>query len=122
LKSQAKSLEANVPESERMSFLGQLQRLEDHLNANPPQTRSVLFVVGPQTWQVVPLHVHTDGELLWGLPSLTQLLWPMAEHRPSGIVLLDKSGARFFHNWMGEITEVHENASRLIQPSGAGKT
>jgi release factor family 10 len=54
------------------------------------------------------LRVQAEDELFWGLPSLAQLLWLMDEHRPCGLVLADRSGARFFHYWMGELAEDHE--------------
>jgi hypothetical protein len=71
LKSQAKSLEEGVPQGERKIFREQVDRLKEYLR------------------------VDTKDELFWGLPSLTQLLWIMEEHRPCGVVLVNQADARF---------------------------
>jgi len=108
LKSQAKVIEANVPESERKTFREQIQRLEEHLTQFPPRARSVVIFAGPEVWHAISLHVEAKNELFWGFPSLSQMLWLMDEHRLCGVVLADRSGTRFFHYWMGEITKDHE--------------
>src|SRR3984893_2562103 len=108
LKSQAKDVEDTVPESERKTFRGQIQRLEEHLTQYPPRARSVLIFAGPKIWHAISLHVEAENELFWGLPSLSQMLWLMDEHRLCGVVLADRSGAQLFHYWMGEITKDHE--------------
>jgi hypothetical protein len=108
LKSQAKDIERNVPESERKTFREQIQRLEEHLTQFPPRARSVVIFAGPEVWLAIPLHVEAEDELFWGLPSLSQMLWLMDEHRLCGVVLADRSGAQLFRYWMGEITKDHE--------------
>jgi hypothetical protein len=107
LKSQANDLEKTVPQSEVRSFRAQVQRLEDFLKSNPPRTRSVVVFAGVNTWQMLSLQVDADDEIRWGLPSLTQLLWLMEEHRSAGVVLVDVAGARLLHYWMGHIAEEH---------------
>ena len=54
------------------------------------------------------MHVEVEDELHWGRPSLTQLLWLVDEHQPSGVVLVDRSGARFFRYWLGEMQELEK--------------
>src|SRR5712671_4641981 len=108
LKSQAKDIEGEVPESERKAFREQVQRLEEHLTQYPPRSRSIVIFAGPEFWHAISLHVEAEDELFWGLPSLIQMLWLMSEHRLCGVVVADRSGARFFHYWMGEITKDHE--------------
>ena len=108
LKSQARDIEENVPESERKTFREQIERLEEHLTQYPPRARSVVIFAGPEVWQAISLHVEAEDELFWGLPSLSQMLWLMDEHRLCGVVVADRSGAQLFHYWMGEITKDHE--------------
>jgi peptide subunit release factor 1 (eRF1) len=108
LKSQAKNLEERVPQAERKAFREQVQRLKEYLSGNPANTRGLVVFAGPQVWHLFLLRVQTENELFWGSPSLAQLLWLMEEHRPCGVVLVDRSGARFFHYWMGELSEDHE--------------
>ena len=108
LKSQAKDIEGDVPESERKAFREQVQRLEEHLTQYPPRTLGTVVFAGPEFWQSISLHVEAEDELFWGLPSLIQILWLMSEHRLCGVVVADRSRARFFHYWMGEITQDHE--------------
>jgi hypothetical protein len=95
LKSQAKSLEEGVPQGERKIFREQVDRLKEYLRENPPHARSVVIFSGLEVWQSIPLRVDTKDELFWGLPSLTQLLWIMEEHRPCGVVLVNQADARF---------------------------
>jgi hypothetical protein len=108
LKSQAKEIEKNLPKSERKTFRAQVDRLEEHLTLHPPRARSLVIFAGPAVWYAIPLHVQAEDELFWGLPSLSQMLWLMDEHRPCGVVLADRAGARFLQYWMGELTQEHE--------------
>ncbi len=78
------------------------------MTQNPARARSVMIFAGPQIWQEIPPHVEAEADLFWGLPSLSQMLWLMGEHRLCGVVLADPSGAQFFRYWMREITEDHE--------------
>jgi hypothetical protein len=107
LKSQAKNLEEEVPQGERKIFHQQVERLREYLLENPPHARGVVIFAGPAVWQSIFLRVDTKDELFWGLPSLTQWLWTLEEHRACGVVLADRAGARFFQYWMGELTEEH---------------
>ncbi len=116
LKSQAKGLEEGLQKNELKALREQVHRLEEYLTENPPQARGVVFFAGPEVWQSIPLHVDTEDELSWGLPSLSQLLWLMEEHRPCGVVLADRSGARLFQYWMGEITQQHKERTK-VDPS-----
>ena len=109
LKSQAKCTEKDVPESERKTFRAQVERLEEHLTLHPPRARSLLIFAGPRVWYAIPLHIQAEDELFWGLPSLSQMLWLMDEHRPCGVVLADRAGTRFLEYWMGELTQEHES-------------
>ena len=113
LKSQAKGLEEGLQKNELKALREQVHRLEEYLTENPPQARGVVFFAGPEVWQSIPLHVDTEDELSWGLPSLSQLLWLMEEHRPCGVVLADRSGARLFQYWMGEITQQHKERTKV---------
>jgi len=83
----------------------QLKRVEEHLRREPPRSRGVLVIAGPDAWNVLPLQIDVEDELHWGRPSLTQLLWLLDENRPCGGVILDRSGARFYRLWMGEAEE-----------------
>jgi hypothetical protein len=37
----------------------------------------------------------------------------MEEHRPSGVVLVDRAGAGFFQYWMGEMAEEHHENVKI---------
>jgi len=113
LKSQAKVLEEGVSGKERKSFREQVQRVKEYLEQNPPRAHSVVIFAGPQVWQFLALRVAVEDELYWGLPSLTQLLWLMDEHRPCGLVLVDRFGARFLRYWMGEMAEEHDETVKV---------
>src|SRR5262249_59941458 len=70
----------------------------------------------PSVWEFLTLQVEVEDELHWGPPSLTQLLWLLDEHQPCGAVLADRSGARFFRYWLGEVAE-EEHETFLLDTS-----
>jgi len=121
LKSRAKIIGSRAPADEQKQFKEQLARVESYLRNRPPRERGVVIFAGLQTWQWLPLHVPLEDELHWGRPSLTQLLWLLDEHQPSGVVLVDRSGARFFRFWLGEMAEQKEAALVLDTSAWKGK-
>jgi hypothetical protein len=113
LKSRAKVLLERAPQAERKLFRGQVERVESHLRNRASRERGVVLLAGPRTWEFVQLQVDVEDELHWGRPSLTQLLWLLDEHQPCGVVLVDRSGARFFRHWLGELEEQEAAAFRV---------
>ena len=130
LRTRARALESRVPDAERPVFRGQVRRLERHLRSHPPRHRGVVAFSGPATWELLSLQVRVEDELHWGQPAVKQLFWLLDEHRPSGAVVVSRSGARFLRTWLGEVTEderesfaVDRSAWRtkhLVGPSHAG--
>ena len=111
LKSRARVIAGRAPRGEQKLFHEQIKRVEDYLRQQPPHERGVVALASSAAWEFLPLQVDVEDELHWGRPSLTQLLWLLDEHQPCGIVLADRSGARFFRFWLGEVVE--EEALRL---------
>jgi peptide subunit release factor 1 (eRF1) len=105
LKSRGKILAARAPRDQQKLFREQLERVDQFLRTRPEQERGIVIFSGPQAWHVLRLQVDVEDELHWGNPSLTQLLWLLDEHQPSGLVLVDRTGARFFKFWLGEAEE-----------------
>ena len=130
LKTTARRLEGRVAAEERKTFREKVRRLERELQNRPARARGIAAFVGPKTWDVLKLQVAVDDELHWGPPALKQLLWLLDEHRPAGVVLVDRAEARFFRIWLGDIAEedrkpvvVDKSAWRrkdLVGPSHAG--
>jgi hypothetical protein len=108
LKQEAKVLAENVPHSERGLFGEQLNRLEDFLRGRIPEETGLVIFAGPGTWEIVPLRLDVENELHWGKPSLAQLLWLLNEHKPYGIVVVDRVKARFFRYSLGQMIELNE--------------
>jgi hypothetical protein len=94
-----------MPARDRRLFRKQLARVEHYLRTARPRARSLVVFAGPKIWETLPLQVDVAEELHWGKPSLQQMLWVLDEHRPRGVVVVDDSKARFFHLWLGMITE-----------------
>ncbi|MFH1575269.1 MAG: hypothetical protein ABIG68_14915, partial [Acidobacteriota bacterium] len=113
LKSRGQVIAARAPREEQKLCKEQLKRVEDFLRHEPPRSRGVLVIAGPEAWSVLPLQVGVEDELHWGRPSLNQLLWLLDEHRPCGAVAIDRSGARFLRLWMGEAEEQKAAEFRL---------
>jgi hypothetical protein len=113
LKSRGRIIGSRAPKHEQKLFKEQLKRVEDFLRHSLPHSRSALLIAGPSAWEVVPLQAQVEDELHWGRPSLTQFLWLLDEHQRCGVVLVDRSGARFFRFWMGEAEEQEAAAFKL---------
>lgn len=113
LKSRGQVIGGRAPAAEQKIFREQLARVEGHLRNHPPRERGLMIFAGSGHWHLLPLHVEVENELHWGRPSLTQLLWLLDEHQPCGVVHVDRSGARFFRFWLGEIEEQAREAFRI---------
>jgi peptide subunit release factor 1 (eRF1) len=105
LKSQGKALQARLPRAEQKAVRKQLERVDIFLKTREKRERGIAIFAGPKAWRVLRLQVDVDHELHWGQASLTQLLWLLDEHQPSGVVVVDRSGARLYRFWMGEVEE-----------------
>src|SRR6266850_3107571 len=60
LRTQAKALEEGLAKAELRTFRELLQRVEEFLTQNPPQTRRLAILVGPDYWQALVLRVDTQ--------------------------------------------------------------
>lgn len=105
LKSRGKVLLERAPRDQKKELRSQLKRLEEYLETHPPRARGMVFFAGPEIFLRIPLQVTLENELHWGEPSQTQILWILDEHQPMGVVVVDRSGSRFFRYWLGEIEE-----------------
>lgn len=113
LRSEARRLVAAWGPSEREACLAQADRVGEYLtDRRGGGSKGLVVFAGPNTWRLLPLQVRVEEEIYWGEPALGQLLWLLDEHQPCGIVVVSRSGARFFRYRMGEI---EEDAARPIE-------
>jgi hypothetical protein len=103
LGSRAKIAEERMDREDCEAFRKQVQRAEAYLRTHPPTSKGVAIFAGPDSWEFVPLEVPVENEVDWGAPSLTPLLWLMEEHKPYGVVVVNRRRARFFLYWLGEM-------------------
>jgi hypothetical protein len=96
-----------LPRDER-KFKEQVQRLERYLSLRSPQEKAIAAFVGPDVWEILPLHIRIENQLRWGKPSVSQLFKLLSEHKPYGIAVVDHHGARFFRLHLGELTALAE--------------
>jgi hypothetical protein len=113
LKSRGQIIGGRVSEEERKLFQAELKRVEEFLRNRRPSQRAVVVFSGPKRQEFLPVQVEVEDELHWGRPSLTQLLWLLDEHQPCGVAVVNRSGARFFRFWLGEIEELKEEKFEL---------
>jgi Bacterial archaeo-eukaryotic release factor family 10 len=113
LKSQGKEIARHAPKEETDILQEQLQRVSKHLEAQPPRHRGLVVFSGPKGFEALPLQVEVKNELQWGKPALAQLLWLLDEHRPCGVVLVNRSGMRLFRFWLGELQEQRKETFRV---------
>jgi hypothetical protein len=104
--------ETLTPDQQKL-FRAQVERIESFLRDHVSQQRGLLIFAGPEAWRVVALELEVENELHWGGPSLTQLLWLYDEHRPHGIAVVDRAGARFFRYRLGDWTALGEKDFRI---------
>ncbi len=116
LKSRAKLLEENLLAEDRESFQEQLARVEAYLRLHPPHTKGAIIFSGQNGWEFVPLEAEVEDEVHWGAPDLAQLFWLLDEHKPYGIVLVNRKHAQFFLYWLGEML-AHEDKEFTLEPS-----
>ncbi len=115
LKSEAQRLARTLPAAERTLFQEQADRVEGYLRQEPPRHRGTVIFAGSAAWEVVPVGIDVENELSWGAPGLTPLLWLLDEHRPCGVTLVGRKGARFFLHWLGQLLELEEKEFRLVE-------
>lgn len=115
------ALSRQMSDRDRRLFRAQLRRVEEYLGTARPRARGLVVFAGPKAWEVIPLQVEVAEELHWGKPSLQQMLWVLDEHRPRGVVMIDGTKARFFHLWLGLVTEDKAAAVESALPAGRKK-
>jgi hypothetical protein len=108
LKNAAKPFAMTIPPAELQLFQSQLHRVEEFIAQSEAQTGSLVLFACPEVWEEVRLPFAVEPELHWGKANLTQLFWIVGEHKPGGIVAVDRVSARFFKYWCGEITQIAE--------------
>lgn len=108
LNSAGKAMLQEVPSPEQGLFLLELSRVEEFLRDRRPKEKGLVIFAGPRTWDVVPLQLELENELHWGKPSLAPLLWLAGEHPAYGVFVVDRTGARLFKYWQGEMAELME--------------
>jgi peptide subunit release factor 1 (eRF1) len=86
----------------------QIERFAQFLRLRRPQEKAIAAFVGPDAWEVLPLHIRLENQLQWGKPSVAQLFKLVSEHKPYGIVVVDHQRARFFRFQLGELTAIAE--------------
>lgn len=116
LGSQAKLMEGKLPPEDRESFREQVTRADAFLRIHPPRSKGVMIFAGPNSWKFVPLEAEIKDEVQWGTPDLAQLFWLLDEHKPYGIVIVNRKHAQFFVYWLGEMLEV-EDKEFTLEPS-----
>ncbi len=107
LKKEAKILTKteNVRPGDLGTYGAQVARVEEFLRDRTPREKGLLILAGSDTWELVPLERQVENELHWGRPALGQLFWILSENKPYCIVVVDRTGARFFRHSLGEMAQ-----------------
>jgi hypothetical protein len=108
LGSQAKLTEQRIDPEDRGTFRKQVERVEGYLRIHPPASKGVVIFAGQDSWEFVPLEAAVEDEVNWGTPNLAPLLWLLEEHKPYGIVTVNKKRAQFFLYWLGEMLALED--------------
>jgi hypothetical protein len=108
MKNESKSIARSLPAAERARFQEQLTRVGKYLEDRHPQEKSLVIFAGVGTWELVRLQLEVANELHWGRPDVSQLFWLIEEHRPVGIIVVDRTGARFLRYQLQEWVQIEE--------------
>lgn len=113
VKTHARELASRLPDADPKLIKDQAQRIGAYLDGHPARAKGLIFFAGPRSWKIIRLQVPVEDEIYWGKPSLGQLMWILDEHRPYGVLVVDRNGARFFRYWLGEIEERKQDRFEL---------
>jgi Bacterial archaeo-eukaryotic release factor family 10 len=113
LKSQAKLAEESLHPEDREPFREQVECVRAYLGVHPPQSKGIAVFAGHHCWEFVSLKAEVEDEVHWGAPNPAQLLWLMDEHRPYGIVVVNRKRAQFFLYWLGDMLPLEEKEFTL---------
>jgi peptide subunit release factor 1 (eRF1) len=105
---EAEALSRTLLPRDGKRFKEPVDRFERFLSLRRPQEKALAAFMGPDIWEVLPLHICLENQLRWGKPSVSQLFRLLSEHRPYGVVVVDHHGARFFRSHLGELTTIAE--------------
>lgn len=108
LGSQAKLTEETLDPEDCGGFRKQVERAEAYLRIHPPSSKGVAIFAGPDSWKFVPLEAPVEDDVHWGAPNLAPLLWLLEEHKPYGILAVDRKRAQFFLFRFGEMLALGE--------------
>jgi hypothetical protein len=108
LRKEAASLSRTLQRGDAERFAQELARVKKFLDGRPPEEKALVIFAGPGIWTVIPLQIHIDNEMRWGLPAAGQLFRLLSEHDPYGVIVVDHHGARFFCLHLGELTQLDE--------------
>lgn len=106
LRKEAKRLAAGLRPVERAAFQAQLDRAEKFLRDSTTGNGALAIFAASDGSIYVPLPFAISNELHWGEPAMAQLLRIAEEHKTACVVVVDRTGARFFRYELGEIAEL----------------
>jgi hypothetical protein len=113
LKKEAKLVGHGLSRTEQGLLEHQLARIREFLDNRSPKERGLVIFAGAKTWELVPLQVAVDNEIHWGRPAVSQLLWLVAEHKPSCVVVVDHKSASFFQYQLRELLKIGERKFKI---------
>ncbi len=108
MKNESESIARSLPPTERTRFQEQSKRVTKYFKGRHPQEKSLVIFAGSKTWESIPLQLEIENKLHWGRPDVSQLFWLIEEHKPLGIVVVDRKGARFFRYQLLEWHEIEK--------------
>jgi len=108
LKAQANVIAEHVPAEELPSFWREVQRVGSTLQNSAPLRAGLIIFSGPDAGEQIFMDVPICNEMHWGRPAIGQLLSVIGVRQPSCVLVVDRSRARFFRYWLGELKPLEE--------------
>ncbi|HVB99537.1 MAG TPA: VLRF1 family aeRF1-type release factor [Candidatus Dormibacteraeota bacterium] len=108
LNSAGKAAAGDLPPDQQKLFSEQRERIRTFLRDHVSLPKGSVIFAGADVWTYVPLPVEVENELHWGRPLLFPLFSLISRHKPSVVVVVDRSGTRFFRHQFGQTVELEE--------------
>jgi peptide chain release factor subunit 1 len=111
LRQMLKAIEQSLPEPDRNEFNADAESVMQKMSAYQLHGQSVVIFcdVSENFWRLYDLHAPVRNQSWWeDTPHIRPLLELVEEYERFGVILADKTHARLFTVFLGEIEEQHE--------------
>lgn len=101
LRNELRALLRRLPEADRAHARPHAERVQAFLEHERPRGRGLALFAGDGLWRGYVLPVPLRGRVRHGRPDVLPLLWALGEHRPYGILAVNRERALLLAAYLG---------------------